>query len=116
MSNERIFNMSFPLIYKMYVDKSEKKGQTKAEVNTIIIWLTGYDQKQLDSILDTEIDLETFFKNAPEINKNTEKITGSICGVKIQEIEEPLMKNIRYIDKLIDELAKGKAMEKLLRS
>ncbi len=100
----------------MYVDKSEKKGQTKAEVNTIIIWLTGYDQKQLDSILDTEIDLETFFKNAPEINKNTEKITGSICGVKIQEIEEPLMKNIRYIDKLIDELAKGKAMEKLLRS
>jgi hypothetical protein len=113
--NTKIFKMSFAKVYPFYVAKVEKKGHTKEEVNEIIFWLTGYNKTNLDKILDSYIDFETFFQNAPKINPNIEKITGVICGYRVEEIKDPLMKNIRYLDKLIDELAKGKSMEKILR-
>lgn len=107
--------MAFAGVYPHYVNKAEKKGRTKAEVDTIICWLTGYDQNTLQQQLDSKADFETFFAQAPQMNANIGKITGVICGYRVEEIENPLMQKIRYLDKLIDELAKGKAMEKILR-
>jgi hypothetical protein len=108
--------MAFASVYPHYVAKAEKKGRTQAEVNTIIGWLTGYNDAQLKEILDKKTTFEDFFTNAPKLNPNVSKITGLICGYRVEEIAEPLMQKIRYLDKLIDELAKGKAMEKILRT
>jgi hypothetical protein len=108
--------MSFAGVYPHYVQKVEKKGRTKEEVDTIICWLTGYDRKTLQQQIDTKIDFETFFAQAPQINPNVSKITGVICGYRVEDIEDELMRHIRYMDKLIDELARGKAMEKILRN
>ncbi|HYG49993.1 MAG TPA: DUF2200 domain-containing protein [Flavobacteriales bacterium] len=116
MDNSRVYKMSFASVYPHYVAKAEKKGRTKAEVDTIIRWLTGYTQKALEQQIDKKTDFETFFKQAPQINKNASKITGVICGYRVEEIEDKLMQKVRYLDKLIDELAKGKTMEKILRS
>ncbi|NVO11840.1 MAG: DUF2200 domain-containing protein [Bacteroidales bacterium] len=116
MNNTRIFKTSFASIYPLYIQKAEKKGRTKAEVDTIIFWLTGYDQQTLQQQIDRNTDFETFFAQAPQINPNVSKITGVICGYRVEEIEDQLMRKIRYLDKLVDELAKGKAMEKILRS
>ncbi|MCB0495476.1 MAG: DUF2200 domain-containing protein [Cyclobacteriaceae bacterium] len=107
--------MSFAGVYPHYIQKAEKKGRTKAEVDEIIFWLTGYDEQALQHIIDKKTDFETFFAEAPQINPNVKKITGVICGYRVEEIEDKLMQQIRYLDKLIDELAKGKAMEKILR-
>ena len=107
--------MIFASVYPLYVAKAEKKGRTKAEVDEIICWLTGYDQKALQQQINLKNDFEIFFAEAPQLNSNVSKITGVICGYRIEEIEDPLMKKIRYLDKLIDELAKGKTMEKILR-
>lgn len=115
MDNTRIFKMSFADVYPMYIQKAEKKGRTKAEVDSIIFWLTGYDDQTLQQQIDNKTDFETFFTNAPQINPNASKITGVICGYRVEEIEDELMQQIRYLDKLIDELAKGKAMDKILR-
>jgi hypothetical protein len=115
MEKHRVYTMSFARVYPLYVAKAEKKGRTKAEVDEIIRWLTGYNQKQLEVILKAETDFETFFKEAPHLNPQRALIKGKICGVQIEEIKDPIMKEIRYLDKLIDELAKGKAMEKILR-
>ena len=111
----RIYSTSFASVYPHYVAKAEKKGRTKAEVDQIIRWLTGYSEAQLAEALEDKRDFEIFFAKAPAMNPAREQITGSVCGVKVQEVEEPLMREIRYLDKLIDELAKGKAMEKVLR-
>ena len=113
--NTRVFKMSFASVYPHYIQKAEKKGHTKQEVDTIICWLTGYNLNSLQDQIDKEVDFETFFKEAPVINPNVSKITGVICGYRVEEIEDELMKKIRYLDKLIDELAKGKKMEKILR-
>ena len=115
MDNSRVFKMSFASVYPHYVNKAEKKGRTKEEVDIIICWLTGYDQKSLQQQIDNKIDFEVFFGEAPQINPNVSKITGVICGYRVEEIEDKLMQKIRYLDKLIDELAKGKKMEKILR-
>ncbi len=111
----RVFAMSFASVYPLYIEKAEKKGRTKAEVDEIIMWLTGYNKKKLKEQIDSKVSLETFFAQAPQINPNVKKITGVICGYRVEEIEDKLMQKIRYMDKLIDELAKGKAMEKILR-
>ncbi len=116
MENHRIFTTSFASVYPHYINKAEKKGRTKEEVDTIIRWLTGYNQEQLQQILDNKTTFETFFEEAPQLNENVTKITGVICGYRIEEIENKLMQKIRYLDKLIDELAKGRTMEKILRS
>ncbi len=116
MENHRIFKMSFASVYPHYINKAEKKGRTKEEVDTIICWLTGYNQPTLHQQIDTKKDFETFFEQAPQLHPNVSKITGVICGYHVEEIENPLMQKIRYLDKLIDELAKGKAMEKILRT
>lgn len=113
--NSRIYKMTFASVYPHYIAKAEKKGRTKAEVDKIIFWLTGYNEKQLQKILENKTNFETFFSQAPEINPNVSKITGIICGYRVEEIEEELMRQIRYLDKLVDELAKGKTMEKILR-
>ena len=115
MSKHRIFTMSFASVYPLYVSKAERKNRTKAEVDTIIFWLTGYDAKGLAEQLKREVDLETFFTEAPKINPNVSLIRGVVCGVRVEDIEDPLMQKIRYLDKLIDELAKGKKLEKILR-
>lgn len=115
MNNTRVFKMSVAGVYPHYIQKAEKKGRTKEEVNEIIFWLTGYDQQQLQQLLDNKTDFETFFAQAPQLNPNVSKITGVICGYRVEEIEDKLMQKIRYLDKLIDELAKGKTMEKILR-
>lgn len=115
MKKPRIFTTSFNSIYPLYVEKAEKKGRTQDEVDQIIFWLTGYDETSLKKQLDDGIDLETFFESAPQMNPNTSLITGVICGYRVEEIEDSLMQKIRYLDKLIDELAKGKSMEKILR-
>ena len=107
--------MAFSGVYPHYITKAEKKGRTKEEVDQIIFWLTGYDQTGLDRILAEKTNFETFFEEAPQLNPNVSKITGVICGHRIENIEDPLMKKVRYLDKLIDELAKGKTMEKILR-
>jgi len=115
MDNQRVFKMSFAGVYPHYIQKAEKKGRTKAELDTIICWLTGYTQKQLQQQINQKKDFETFFAQAPQLNPNVSKITGVICGYRVEEIEDKLMQKIRYLDKLVDELAKGKAMEKILR-
>lgn len=102
-------------MYPHYINKAEKKGRTKAEVDEIIYWLTGYDAAALQNILNNKTDFETFFAQAPQLNPNVSKITGVICGYRVEDIEDPVMQKVRYLDKLIDELAKGKAMEKILR-
>lgn len=108
--------MSFASVYPHYVAKAEKKGHSKRDVDEIIKWLTGYSQKELHKILETPVDIETFFKEAPKLNPSRSLITGMVCGVRIENIQDPLMKEVRYLDKLIDELAKGKAMETILRT
>ncbi|GHE32775.1 DUF2200 domain-containing protein [Sphingobacterium griseoflavum] len=113
---ERVYRMSFASVYPHYVQKAEKKGRTKAEVDQIVHWLTGYDAKALALIIAKKIDLEHFFADAPAFNPHASKISGMICGYRIEDIEDPLLKKVRYLDKLIDELAKGKAMEKILRA
>ncbi|MEZ4788413.1 MAG: DUF2200 domain-containing protein [Flavobacteriales bacterium] len=114
-NNERIFRMAFASVYPHYVAKVEKKGRTKEELHTVIHWLTGYTEKGLQKVLDTKMDFATFFAKAPKLNSNVGLITGDICGYRVEDIEDPLMQKIRYLDKLVDELAKGKAMEKILR-
>ncbi len=108
--------MAFASVYPHYVQKAEKKGRTREELHEIIRWLTGYDQPTLERQIEAKVSFETFFAEAPRLNPNVSKITGVICGYRVEEIEDPLMRKIRYLDKLIDELAKGKAMEKILRS
>jgi len=115
MDNTRVYKMSFAIVYPHYIQKAEKKGRTKAEVDAIIFWLTGYNKQTLQQQIDKKSDFETFFAQAPQINPNVSKITGVICGYRVEEIEDKLMQKIRYLDKLIDELAKGKALEKILR-
>jgi len=107
--------MSFARVYPLYIQKAEKKGRTKEEVDSIIYWLTGYNKQTLQKQIDKKNDFETFFAEAPEINTNVSKITGVICGYRVEEIEDKLVQRVRYLDKLIDELAKGRAMEKILR-
>lgn len=116
MSKHRIFTTSVASVYPFYVAKAEKKGRTKKEVDQIISWLTGYSQKELEKVLHTETDFETFFAEAPRLNPSRTLIKGIVCGVRVEDIEEPTMREIRYLDKLIDELARGKVMEKILRS
>jgi hypothetical protein len=115
MDNTRVFKMAFASVYPHYVAKAEKKGRTKAELHAIIHWLMGYDEPTLQQAIENRVDFETFFANAPRMNPNVSKITGVICGYRVEEIEDPLMQQIRYLDKLIDELAKGKKMETILR-
>jgi hypothetical protein len=115
MIKHRIYTMSFARVYPLYIAKVEKKGRTKAEVDKVIRWLTGYSQKQLESKLKKQTDFETFFAEAPLLNPSRTLITGVICGVRLENIQEPVMREIRYLDKLIDELAKGRTMEKILR-
>ena len=115
MDNTRIFKMSFAVVYPLYLQKAEKKGRTKDEVDTVIMWLTGYSAESLLGQIESKSDLETFFANAPQINPNVSKITGVICGYRVEAIEDQLMQKIRYLDKLVDELAKGKPMDKILR-
>jgi hypothetical protein len=115
ITKHRIYTTSFASVYPHYVAKAEKKSRTKAEVDQIIRWLTGYTQKKLEAQIEKKTTFEDFFSQAPKMNPSRSAITGVICGVRIEEIEEPLMREIRYLDKLIDELAKGKAMEKILR-
>ena len=115
MSNAKIFRMSFSSVYPLYIRKVEKKGRTKEELDTIIYWLTGYDETSFQKQLNVNADFETFFAEAPLLNPNVTKITGVICGYRVEDIEDELMRKIRYLDKLVDELAKGKAMEKILR-
>lgn len=116
MTEHRIYTMPFASVYPHYVTKVERKGRTVDELHTVICWLTGYSQTQVQDCIANNVDFRTFFAKAPCIHPNASKITGTICGVNIQEIEDPLMKNIRYLDKLVDELAKGKTMEKILRT
>ena len=115
MKNERIYKMPFSKIYPLYVQKAEKKGRTKEDVDTVICWLTGYGNQGLEMQIEKESDVEMFFKEAPQIHPNASKITGAVCGVRVEGIEEPLMQKIRWLDKLIDELAKGRPMDKILR-
>jgi hypothetical protein len=114
-NTERVYKMIFAGVYPMYVQKAEKKGRTKVEVDTVIFWLTGYDAKSLQDQIDRRTTFEIFFAEAPSLHPNAHKITGMICGYRIEEIEDPLMKKVRYLDKLVDELAKGRVMEKVLR-
>lgn len=115
MKKHRIYTMSFASVYPLYIAKAEKKGRTKSEVNEIIRWLLGYSQEVLEAQLEKNIDIETFILESPQLNPNRDKIKGVICGVRVEEIEDNIMQEIRYLDKLIDELAKGKAMDKILR-
>jgi len=115
MTKHRIYTMKFSKVYPMYVQKAERKKRTKKEVDQIICWLTGYTQAGLQQQIKKETDFETFFAQAPAFNPNSSLITGVVCGVRVEDVEDPLMKKVRYLDKLIDELAKGKAMEKILR-
>ena len=115
MEAHRIFKMPFASVYPHYIRKAEKKGRTKQEVDEVICWLTGYSRQALSKQIKQRKDFETFFSEAPALHPNAAKITGVICGVRIEEIEDPLMRKIRYMDKLVDELAQGKPMEKILR-
>ncbi|MBV9987305.1 MAG: DUF2200 domain-containing protein [Chitinophagaceae bacterium] len=116
MKKERIYALLFSSVYPLYIKKVESKGRTREELDTIIFWLTGYDKKSLQKQIDKKVDFETFFAEAPNLNPNASKITGVICGYRVEEIEDKLIQKIRWLDKLIDELAKGKAMEKILRA
>lgn len=111
----KIFTMSFASVYPLYIQKVEKKGRTKSELDNVIFWLTGYDEGTLQNQIDQKVDFETFFEQAPQLNHNVSMITGMICGYRVEEIEDEGMQKIRYLDKLVDELAKGKSMEKILR-
>ena len=115
-NNERVFRMAFASVYPHYVTKVEKKGRTVEELHTVIHWLTGYTEKGLQQVLDKNVDFRTFFDQAPKLNPNVHLITGVICGYRVEDIEDPLMQKLRYLDKLVDELAKGRALEKVLRS
>ena len=115
MKKHRIYTMTFASVYPLYVAKAEKKGRTKAEVDEIVCWLTGYSREELEAQLGNGTNFQTFFAEAPELNPSRSLIKGVVCGIRVEEIAEPLMREIRYLDKLIDELAKGKAMEKILR-
>ena len=115
MDYARVFAFSFASIYKLYIQKVERKGRTQADLDTVIFWLTGYNKKTLQQQIDKNNDLETFFAQAPQMNPNVSKITGVVCGYRVEEIEDKLMQKIRYMDKLVDEVAKGKTMEKILR-
>lgn len=115
MKKPRAYTMTFASVYPMYIEKVEKKGRTKAEVDEVIFWLTGYDAEGLKKQIDGETDFESFFENAPRMNPNASLITGVICGYRVEEIEDKLMQKIRWLDKLVDELAKGKSMDKILR-
>jgi len=115
MTPDRIRKMSFASVYPHYIAKAERKGRTKAEVDEVIRWLTGYSQKQLEAVIEDRTDLEHFIGDAPRLNPARDQIKGLICGIRVEEIEDPLMRELRYMDKLIDELAKGKKMEKVLR-
>ena len=116
MENEKVYQMKFAKIYELLVNKAVRKDRTKEEVDEIIRWLTGYKQEELNQMSVSEIGYGEFFQNAPELNENRKKIKGVVCGVRVEEVEEPLMQEIRYLDKLVDELAKGKQMEKILRA
>jgi hypothetical protein len=116
MKNERVFKMKVSTVYPLYVQKVEKKGRTKEELDIVIQWITGYDKKELYALFNSDTDFKTFFAEAPQINPNAKKITGVICGCRVEEISDPLMQKIRWLDKLVDELAKGKPVEKILRS
>ena len=116
MSTHRIFKMAFAKVYPLYVQKAERKKRTKKEVDQVILWLTGYTQAQLRKQIDQEVDFETFFAKAPAMNPATGLIKGVVCGVRVEEVEDPLMRKIRYLDKLVDELAKGKKMASILRA
>lgn len=116
MNNERVYKLLFSSVYPLYIQKVEKKERTKAELDEVIFWLTGYNEEQLKVQIEKKVTFETFFAEAPKLNPNVSKITGVICGYRVEEIEDPLMQKIRYLDKLIDELVKGKKMEKILRT
>lgn len=115
MKKERIYKLLFSSVYPLYILKAEKKGRSKEEVDSIIFWLTGYNLDGLEHQIENQNDFETFFNEAPQLNPNASKITGVICGYRVEEIEDPIIQKIRYLDKLIDELAKGKSLEKILR-
>lgn len=115
MTAHRIFGTKFSSVYPLYVRKAEKKGRTKDDVDAVIRWLTGYSQSALDSQIDQGADFATFFAEAPALNPNVALITGVVCGVRVEDVDDPLMRNIRYLDKLVDELAKGRPLEKILR-
>ena len=115
MTNNKIYKMSFSKVYLLLIAKAEKKGRTRDEIDEIICWLTGYGKEQVADFLVNDVEYGEFFLNAPELNPNRKMITGKICGVRVEEIEDPLMQEIRYLDKLVDELAKGKSMDKILR-
>ena len=115
MTNEKVFAMSFAKVYPMLIAKAERKGRTRDEVLAVTAWLTGYTNEQVEELLNSDITYGDFFRNAPALNHARKRITGSVCGVKVEAIEDPLMQEIRYLDKLVDELAKGKPMEKILR-
>lgn len=121
-NNERVYRMAFARVYPLYIAKVEKsrlggrdEGRTKEELHTVIRWLTGYTEKGLQQVVDKQVDFETFFAKAPKLNPNVKLITGVICGYRVEDIEDPIMQKVRYLDKLVDELAKGRAMEKILR-
>ncbi|APU69509.1 DUF2200 domain-containing protein [Christiangramia flava] len=116
MAKHRIYSMSFASVYPHYIAKAEKKGRTQQEVHEVIKWLTGYNEEQLQQVLEKKTNFEDFFDQAPEMNPNASKITGVICGYRVEDIEDPLMQKVRYLDKMIDELAKGRKMEKILRT
>lgn len=116
MDKNRIYKIVFASVYPLYIKKAERKGRTKEEVDAIIFWLTGYNKKSMQKQIDQKSDFETFFAQAPALNANVSKITGVICGYRVEEIEDPVIQKMRYLDKLIDELAKGKTMDKILRS
>lgn len=115
-SNERVYRMPFGSVYSLYVKKVERKGRTRDEVDQIIFWLTGYDKQAMQAHIDNQTDFETFFNQAPRMNPNSAKITGKICGIRVEEIEDKLIQKVRYLDKLIDELANGKALDKIFRT
>jgi hypothetical protein len=115
MDNTRVYRMIFASVYPLYINKVVRKGKTQSELEEIIFWLTGYNTESFQEQIDNKVDFETFFKNVPQLHPNVTKITGMICGYRIEEIEDDLVRKVRYLDKLVDELAKGRAMEKILR-
>lgn len=115
MNNERVYRLLFSSVYPLYIQKVEKKGHTKEELDTVIFWLTGYDAQTMQEQIDKKVDFETFFAEAPKMNPNASKITGVICGHRVEDIEDDVVQKVRYLDKLVDEVAKGKKMEKILR-
>lgn len=115
MDNSRVYKMKFASVYPHYITKAEKKGRTRQEVNDLIFWLTGYDENTLNEVLTNQTDIETFFNDAPNFNPDASKITGVICGYRVEDIEDPMMQKVRYLDKIIDELAKGKSLDKIMR-